>query len=438
MITHRFNGDREAPTPLARVRSRRPLLGTGDPLEEIRAMMRRRTFYLEADSKEEPEVRLERVEDRARRTWKTEVPVSERLKGARAGRTLEQHPAAKFLETAELARLVPHRGPPTMAMAISRKERPPGQVTRRAWIAGALATGLLGAGADDTAREIDEIKAGLEKAGIQKPRVLATDHYLALGDANEQFLRNVLVDCEWVASAYLEHFRARGFEVKSPRGRMSIIALANGKAFAAYARNNNLPVPVGLSKSEVVPLIVGLYDRILNRLVVFQGPSPHVDLSRVSHEATHQLTFNTGLLAREGDIPRCIIEGLGCYGECRRLLTRPEPGQRNLDYIGTFVARRRRSKPAWLPLADLLSDDTLLVSGREASEVALAYAESWILIHYLMNQPARLPGFRNYLVAIKGRHDRKERLADAKEHLGDLAELELRLKRYRDQWVGTV
>jgi hypothetical protein len=55
-----------------------------------------------------------------------------------------------------------------------------------------------------------------------------------------------------------------------------------------------------------------------------------------------------------------------------------------------------------------------------------------------MNQPAHLPGFRNYLVAIKGRHDRNERLADAKEHLGELAELELRLKRYRDQWAGTV
>ena len=35
------------------------------------------------------------------------------------------------------------------------------------------------------------------------------------------------------------------------------------------------------------------------------------------HEATHQLSFNTGLLNREGDTPLCIVEGLGTYGESR-------------------------------------------------------------------------------------------------------------------------
>ena len=47
----------------------------------------------------------------------------------------------------------------------------------------------------------------------------------------------------------------------------------------------------------------------------------------LSHEATHQLTFNTGLLNRKGDVPMCIAEGLAVYGEIRSGPGRNEPGR---------------------------------------------------------------------------------------------------------------
>lgn len=47
-----FIGDRTAPTGLAPVRRMRPLLGTGEVPEALRAAARMRVLYTETDSKE--------------------------------------------------------------------------------------------------------------------------------------------------------------------------------------------------------------------------------------------------------------------------------------------------------------------------------------------------------------------------------------------------
>ncbi len=310
-----------------------------------------------------------------------------------------------------------------MAMATSGRPSLPGLVMRRSWITGGLATSFIGPGPDEQAREIEDLKASVKKAGIEKLRLVASAHYLAIGNGTERFLRNELLDCERIALGYFEHFRDRGFDIKVPAARMSIVALATFRDYAAYREGK---VPEGER---------AVYHRKSNRLVVFLGNSPQQDLFHLSHEASHQLTFNTGLLEREGDIPRCIVEGFGCYGECRSVVRRPDPGQRNFDRLDS-LRQRRRLKTGWIPLVDLLTNDGLLISRTDGLDVVLAaYAESWLLTHYLMNDRSRLSGFRNYLNAIKGRRLPTTRLADAKAHLGDLAELESELKLYRDRWL---
>src|SRR2546421_11707040 len=98
MAKHRFIGDRQAPAPLASVRTRRAVLGTGKIPSELRAMSRMRSLYVETDSNKKPQVNIESVGKRGQYLWKVAVSVDEELKGARPGLTLEQHPAAKFLE----------------------------------------------------------------------------------------------------------------------------------------------------------------------------------------------------------------------------------------------------------------------------------------------------------------------------------------------------
>ncbi len=121
MATHRFIGDRQAPTSLASVRKRRAVLGTGKIPAELRAMARTRALYVETDSNKKPHVDIDSVGRRGRHLWKVEVPVDEELKGARRGLTLEQHPPAKFLkEVKEAASFKSHRPDWIDASAVPR------------------------------------------------------------------------------------------------------------------------------------------------------------------------------------------------------------------------------------------------------------------------------------------------------------------------------
>jgi hypothetical protein len=60
----------------------------------------------------------------------------------------------------------------------------------------------------------------------------------------------------------------------------------------------------------------------------------------------------------------------------------------------------------------------------------LGYAQSWLLVHYLIKEPAALPRFRQYLQAIAPRVKSDRRIEDAQAHLGDLDLLDQELRRY--------
>ena len=60
----------------------------------------------------------------------------------------------------------------------------------------------------------------------------------------------------------------------------------------------------------------------------------------------------------------------------------------------------------------------------------LGYAQSWLLVRYLMKDQDTLPRFRNYLQAIAKRTRPDHRLDDAQAHLGDLDHLDRDLRRY--------
>ena len=154
-----------------------------------------------------------------------------------------------------------------------------------------------------------------------------------------------------------------------------------------------------------------------------------MNLHVLAHEATHQLTFNTGVLDRRGDVPRCISEGLAQYGEIRKSTGRTAPGQLHLQNLDVLSSARRMGTP-WYPVAQLLADDRPCLLASFARFRKLAYAEAWLLIDYLMKDRSRLEGFRAYLEAIRTRIDPEHRLDDAEKHLGDLDRLDRDLLTY--------
>ena len=58
------------------------------------------------------------------------------------------------------------------------------------------------------------------------------------------------------------------------------------------------------------------------------------------------------------------------------------------------------------------------------------YAQSWLLVHYLMSEPSTRVSFRLYLKAIRGRVNPLYRLEDAQAHLGDLDRLNREMQEY--------
>src|SRR5205814_2161437 len=143
------------------------------------------------------------------------------------------------------------------------------------------------------------------------------------------------------------------------------------------------------------------------------------NMETLSHEATHQLTFNTGLLDRRSEVPLCIVEGLAMYSERRRLTGRSEPGQINLRRLEELAHLQRRIP--WIPASDLLADDRGWYGGDEDHRI-LGYAESWLLVYHLMTDRDRLPQFRDYLESLRDRKEGARRLDQARAHFGDLVQ----------------
>ena len=298
--------------------------------------------------------------------------------------------------------------------------RPPNP-TRRTWIAGLLALGAsrLATAEDRPARDPDEraaVDARAREVGLGPFRAGTTTHYLGLGNASTPFRTKALQICEGLTRDYLEHFKAKGFAVERPAGRMTVVLLSNGDSFAKFT---------GRPLEEAVG---GQYEQGSNRLVIFDNraegraeleQAERDNLVALVHEATHQLTFNTGLLRREGDVPTAISEGLAMYTEVRRPSGRTRPGQANPRRV-LELANAWDEGTAWLPLTMLLGRDEAIQGEKGADVQHAAYAQSWLLVDRLMKTPALLPGFRAYLKAIAARTDASHRLDDARAHLGDL------------------
>jgi len=277
--------------------------------------------------------------------------------------------------------------------------------------------------------ELEGVRERLAQAKIGPLKTARSVHYQAIGDASEWYMNVVLGDCEQIALDYSRHFRALGFQVRMPGSHLIVVVFRDVRSFDKFF---HLPSPEARKKGLPAQLVWGTYDRRTNVLHVFdwRGMFPHsgrLNMVVLVHEATHQLSFNTGLLNREGDTPLCIVEGLGTYGESRELIGPSDFGRRNWERLGD-LGRTRRRLP-WIPMRELFSDDAVLRAG-EANRVLLAYAESWLLVHYLLKDQEVLPRFRQYLKDIQTRRTADRRITDAQTHLGDLDQLDRVLREY--------
>ncbi len=275
-------------------------------------------------------------------------------------------------------------------------------------------------------------------------------HFTALSNADDAFSEAQLRHCELLHGLFVEHFRAKGFRLHEPAARLMVAMFDSQAGFEAYV-GRALPVSV-----------TGLYHLPSNRLVLYdfgqnrafadqvrkaEGAGRRIDsdldrrrfldtvnrlgqdvrtgvnLTTVMHEAAHQLSFNCGLLRRDGDVPMWLAEGLACYCEVTDNGAWQGVGEPNPDRLRTLADSAGRR----LPLRALVAGDDWLRS--DTRTVLVGYAESWALFRLLMEEkPAAL---RAYLELIGPRRTPEHRLADFAQGFGaDLDRLERRFDQY--------
>ncbi|APW60292.1 DUF1570 domain-containing protein [Paludisphaera borealis] len=275
--------------------------------------------------------------------------------------------------------------------------------------------------ADQTAR----VEARAKEAGLAAFRSSRTEHFLCLGNAPDSYREAALEICEALAKVFTPHLRDRGFKVATPPNRMMVVALKDAKSYEAF---------LGEEPGQAVG---GHYDLDANRLVIFdfrpRGGDPkkagaeRLNTFTLVHETAHLLCFNTALLATDHEPPKCITEGLATYFEMWRPKARAGVGAINRPRL-LAIRQAHDGNVPWIETSRLLVEDDLFDD--EQTE-QLAYGQSWLLVHYLLQSPTWQPKLVDYLKVLASIPPQAgaDRVKTAEEHLGSLARMDERIRK---------
>jgi Protein of unknown function (DUF1570) len=305
-------------------------------------------------------------------------------------------------------------------------------------------------------REFTELMRKLTQDHKLSPMVrIDSKHFMAVGNADDEFIEERLYNCETIYDIFFQHFRKKGFTMREPKGRLMVAVFDTQAGFEAY---------LGHPMSTAVR---GLYDTPTNRLVVYdfgqnrafldtkargdqearrvptsldrqrvissfnrraQDYRTDANIGTVMHEVAHQLSFNSGLLNRDGDVAVWLAEGLACYCESTNNGGWQGIGEPNSNRAATLAAALR-AKAAFIPLRELVESDDWIRQASNTNQVVLGYAQSWALFSLLMEE--RPKDMKKYLALIYPRRTPEQRLADFTQVFGtDLAKWEKRYQGY--------
>jgi len=142
----------------------------------------------------------------------------------------------------------------------------------------------------------------------------------------------------------------------------------------AYIRDK-----AGYAKGEVAKFV-----RMANTLALLvEIAQENSDIEVVSHEVTHQMAGNTGLLPRNVRIPTWVHEGLATYFEAPKDATWSGIGAVNKTRLSWY--RGLESDRAHSNI-DFIVGDEIFDLAASGGATLHAYGQAWGLTHFLMNE----------------------------------------------------
>ncbi len=281
-------------------------------------------------------------------------------------------------------------------------------------------------------------------------------HFLALSNAEDSFTELRLNNCELIYDLFFDHFRRKGFRLREPTSKLMVAIFDSQAGFEAYLGQ---PMPAA---------VTGIYNKRTNRLLVYdygqnrdfvaaqrQGEQDarrigfdldrrrvietvnrrarefrtEANIGTVMHEVAHQLSFNSAMLNRDGDVPLWLAEGLATYCEATKDTAWQGIGEPNPERMDGLA----HGQGKFIPLRELIEKDSWHDRANEG-KILLGYAQSWALFRMLMEE--RPQQLRHYLAIIYERRTPDHRLADFVQAFGkDLPRLELRFGEYMKEVV---
>ena len=259
------------------------------------------------------------------------------------------------------------------------------------------------------------------RAQVSAPRIagwtrVRTTHFVVIGDAPASFINRIAAHLETVRAALLHLLPAHYFAAHAPS---VVIVFRDEASYAPFK-----PPHRDRRASDIAGYFQAGADG--DHITLHAG---HADDSTTLHVAAHEYTHE---LFRRGNprAPLWFREGIADYYGSLRVIA---PDRIRLgDRLESRAASLRGG--AFIDLRTLFAIDVYSPEYNERSGTPLFYAESWALVHQLMDDPVRRAQLARYLESIDAgeAHDAASRRAFA----ADYATLEAGLRGYikRDRY----
>lgn len=282
----------------------------------------------------------------------------------------------------------------------------------------------------------DMLSRALQREFGSQFHMQTSAHYVICSSAPAAHTNRCTAALERLFKGFFAYWRNRGLPLTHAPNPLVIVLHGNRAIYQQHAQNE---------LGDAVNSVRGYYSQKTNRvnlLTIDVAPGNGISgtngvlaartMATVIHEATHQLSYNSGLQTRLAPHPLWFSEGLAVFFEPPNLKTQAgyQPiGEVSPLHLATYRGASRVRKV--MKLEELVSHDRTF---RNSATIRLAYAQSWALTYFLIR--TRRGEFLTYLKTQGAKQslsvDTSElRLRDFEEAFGStMRELQREFQRY--------